>query len=115
MKILELMLGRWYRIPAIKFTAELLFFILPAAFTIRTFCFGLYQVPSCSMETTFLVGERFVADKFTYWTRTPKRGEVIAFNAPDKSLTSQGYAYSRNPLVNMFERYVRDLAIGQSA
>lgn len=106
MKLLELIFGRWYHIPGVKVVVELLFVILPVAFTIRTFGFGLYQVPSCSMETTFLVGERFVADKFTYWVRTPKRGEMIAFNAPDKSLTPKGYRYSTNSFVNLLQRYV---------
>ncbi|MBA2307180.1 signal peptidase I, partial [Candidatus Dependentiae bacterium] len=61
--------------------------------------FGLYQVPSGSMETTLLVGERFFADKFTYWFRKPQRGEIISFNDPK-------YNYSSNPFVNWLERYV---------
>ena len=34
-------------------------FVLLVVFLIRTFVFGLYQVPTGSMETTMLVGERF--------------------------------------------------------
>jgi signal peptidase I len=83
-----------------------LFFIIIMAFAIRTFGFGLYQVPSGSMETTFLVGERFLADKFTYWLKAPQKGEIIAFNAPDIRVSKQGYAYSTNPVKNLFERYV---------
>lgn len=44
---------------------ETIVIILPLAFIIRTFFYGLYQVPTGSMETTMLVGERFFADKFT--------------------------------------------------
>ena len=99
-------LGSWYDVPLVKFVFELVFVILPIAFFIRTFVFGLYQVPTGSMEPTLLVGERFLADKLTYWFRAPKRGEIIAFNAPDKSVCPQGYAYSKNPIVNLFERYV---------
>jgi len=40
--------------------------LLMIIFLIRTIGFGLYQVPTGSMETTMLVGERFFADKFTY-------------------------------------------------
>lgn len=73
--------------------------ILFVIFMVRTVFFGLYQVPSGSMETTMLVGESFVADKFTYWVREPRRGEIIAFNDPL-------YEYSKNPLMHTFEQYV---------
>lgn len=85
--------------PAIKFIVELLFVILPIVFLVRTFVFGLYQVPSGSMETTLLVGERFFADKFTPWITPIKRGEIIAFNEPR-------YKYSDNMFVNFFQRYI---------
>lgn len=68
-------------------------------FAIRTFVFGLYQVPTGSMETTMLVGERFFADKFTYLFRSPRRNEIIAFNDPT-------FAYSTNPLVRLWQDYV---------
>ena len=106
MKFLERLFGQWYHIPGVKFFLELFLVILPVAFTVRTFVFGLYQVPSCSMETTLLEGERFVADKLTYWFRKPVRGEIIAFNAPDKSVTPKGFQYSTNSFKNFFERYV---------
>jgi len=73
--------------------------LLVVVFLIRTFVFGLYQVPSGSMETTMLVGERFFADKFTYLFSSPQRGDIITLNDPT-------YAYSTNPLVNVFESYV---------
>ena len=69
------------------------------AFLIRTVGFGLYKVPSGSMETTLLVGESFFADKLSYWFRVPQRGEIIAFDDPN-------YEYSSNPAVNMWQRYV---------
>ncbi|MBY0109941.1 MAG: signal peptidase I [Candidatus Babeliaceae bacterium] len=68
-------------------------------FLIRTFIFGLYQVPSGSMETTLLVGESLVSDKLSIWFTPIKRGEVIAFNQPT-------YDYSENVLMNVIERYV---------
>jgi len=75
--------------------------LLLLVFLIRTFGFGLYQVPSGSMETTLLVGERFFADKFSYLFREPKHGDVISFNEPPVS-----FNYSDNKLVNLFQRYV---------
>lgn len=74
--------------------------LLIVVFLIRTYGFGLYQVPSGSMETTMLVGERFYADKFSYaFTTTPQRGDIIAFNDPR-------YEYSKNPLKRWVEYYV---------
>lgn len=73
--------------------------LLLIVFLIRTFGFGLYQVPSGSMETTMLIGERFFADKFTYLFSGPKRGDIISMNAPV-------YPYSSNTLVRLFEDYV---------
>ncbi len=75
--------------------------LLLIVFLIRTFGFGLYQVPTGSMETTMLVGERFFADKFTYLFRDPRPGEVIAFNEPPAF-----YDYSENKLMNLYESYV---------
>ena len=74
-------------------------FLLTIVFLIRTFGFGLYQVPTGSMETTMLVGERFFADKFSYNFRKPRHGEIISFNDPE-------FKYSTNPLKKLFERYV---------
>jgi len=74
-------------------------FILLVVFLIRTFFFGLYQVPTGSMETTMLVGERFFADKFTYLFSKPKHGHVISLNSPL-------FVYSTSTLKRLFEEYV---------
>jgi signal peptidase I len=73
--------------------------LLMLVFFIRTFFFGLYQVPTGSMETTMLVGERFFADKLSFVFRNPTRGEIIAFNDPT-------FTYSKNSLKRAFEEYV---------
>ena len=93
---------RWYKRPNKNYIADLLeslLVIIPVVFLIKTFVFGLYQVPTGSMETTMLVGERFLADKFTPYISSPKRGEIISFNEPT-------YAYSSNWFINMYEQYV---------
>jgi len=73
--------------------------LLIIVFLIRTYGFGLYQVPTGSMETTILVGERFLSDKFTYNFRGPRYGEIIAMNDPE-------YEYSDNYFTRLFQRYV---------
>lgn len=82
-------------------TIKELFVLLLIVFVVRTIGFGLYQVPTGSMETTVLVGERFFADKFTLLFTPLKRGDVIAFNEP-----ATLFEYSSNPLVNWFQNYV---------
>lgn len=73
--------------------------LLLIVFIIRTVGFGLYQVPTGSMETTMLVGERFFADKLTYWFSKPQRGQIIAFDDPL-------FPYSDNRMVRLFQEYV---------
>lgn len=66
---------------------------------VRTFGFGLYHVPTGSMETTMLVGERFLADKLTPFFFIPQRGDIVIFNDPL-------YEYSSNPLTYFFQQYI---------
>jgi len=73
--------------------------LLLIVYLIRTFGFGLFQVPTGSMETTMLVGERFFADKLTPWFSKVGRGEIIAFDDPL-------YNYSENKLMQLFQEYV---------
>jgi len=68
-------------------------------FLVRTFVFGLYVVPSPSMETTMLVGERFLADKCTLWFTGIHRGDIISFNDPE-------FPYAENAFYNAWQRYV---------
>jgi signal peptidase I len=97
---------KWWNRPNKSTFAEYLqafIVIVPIAFVIRTWGYGLYKVPTGSMETTLLIGESFVSDKFTYsFLRNPKRGEIIAFNEPNSSK----FQYSTNPTKKMFQKYI---------
>ena len=52
------------------------------AIFIRTFALGPYKIPTGSMRTTLLEGDRIFVDKLSYRFRAPKRGEVIVFKYP---------------------------------
>lgn len=52
------------------------------ALIIRTYLIGPYKIPTGSMETTLMIGDRIFVDKITYRFREPKRGEVIVFKYP---------------------------------
>ena len=86
--------------------------IIPIAFLIRTWGYGLFHVPSCSMETTMLVGERFIADKLSILFSPPKPGEIITFNQPGgkyrvwKRNAGNMYPYSESTFIDWFERYI---------
>lgn len=73
--------------------------LLSIAFVLRTYIFGLYWVPTGSMEPTILVGEGFLGDKITLFWRPVTRGEIISFNDPH-------YVYSDNFFVKLFEKYI---------
>ena len=81
-------------------TIESIIVILPLVIIIKTFVFGLYQVPTCSMETTMLVGERFYAEKFFIRFTPPKYGDVVSFNPPAKV-----QKYSEDYYMELFQRY----------
>ena len=94
---------RWWNRPNKSTIVEYLqaaIVIIPLAFVIRSWGYGLYKVPSGSMETTLLVGESFISDKFTYaFIRSPVRGDIIAMNDPR-------FVYSNNRLVHWWQKYV---------
>lgn len=92
----------WYRRPnksSLVQWVEAFVVVLPIVFIVRTFLYGLYQVPSGSMEPTMLIGERFLADKLSVWFSKPKRGDIISFNDPN-------FKYSDNPTISLIQRYV---------
>ena len=55
---------------------------------IRKFVVDVYIIPTESMTTTIVPGDRVFGDKVTYHFRSPERGEVVTFADPlDKSVT----------------------------
>lgn len=91
----------WIKSPDVRETIIILFVIL----MIRTFGFGLYEVPSPSMETTMLCGDRFFVDKVTPLFCAPKRLAIISFNMP-------GYTYSSIGVVRFLQTYFLPEMIG---
>lgn len=60
------------------------------------FCFGLFlnryivanaQVPTGSMETTVMAGDRILVNRLSYVFGEPKRGDIVAFLYPDDGET----------------------------
>lgn len=63
--------------------------IVALAFIIRVFIIQPFIVEGESMEPTFQTKDYLITEKISYRFRTPKRGEIIIFNPPDR--TSENY------------------------
>jgi signal peptidase I len=74
--------------------AEAIVTALLLALLIRAFVVQAFKIPSSSMETTLLVGDHLLVNKFIYGTKlpfmkdriliwkTPQRGDIIVFRYP---------------------------------
>ncbi len=67
----------WQELPLLLLVAFCL------AVLMRTFLLQAFYIPSGSMETTLLVGDRVVVNKIVYDVRQPARGEVVVFRGTD--------------------------------
>lgn len=56
--------------------------VLAAAWGIRTFVIEPFEVPSASMETTIMTGDRLFVEKITYHFSQPKAGDIVVFSDP---------------------------------
>jgi signal peptidase I len=53
------------------------------ALVIRTFIIAPFKIPSGSMRTTLIEGDRILVNKFIYRFRRPERGEIVVFRFPE--------------------------------
>lgn len=71
----------WAR--TISETCDTVNFVLILAFLlIRPFVAQAFFIPSESMESTLLVKDRLIVDKFSYRLHEPERKDVVVFEAP---------------------------------
>jgi signal peptidase I len=54
------------------------------AVLVRTFVLQTFYIPSPSMEHTLNINDRVLVNKLVYDFRSPHRGEVIVFEAPER-------------------------------
>ena len=65
---------------------EWFFILLTAAgiaLFLNTFIIANSRVPSNSMETTIMTGDRIIGSRLAYLTSDPERGDVVIFHFPD--------------------------------
>jgi signal peptidase I len=66
----------------------------------RSVVIGSHKIISGCMETTVLIGETCISDKFSYaFLREPRRDEIVTFNDPL-------YSYSSNRLYAFVQKYI---------
>lgn len=80
---------RWRRFLAEA--SESLFIALALVFfLIRPFVVHAFLIPSQSMESTLLINDRLLVNKFVYKLRPPHRQEIVVFKAPELALKKSG-------------------------
>lgn len=52
-------------------------------FAISNYIVANAEVPSGSMETTVMTGDRIIINRLAYINETPQRGDIISFSFPD--------------------------------
>jgi signal peptidase I len=88
------------------------------ALLIKSFLVQAFFIPSQSMETTLLVGDRVLVNKMVYRFREPHRGEVIVFEnphsvEPDRNFfqdlahwVTEGLGFSSDPQKDFIKRVI---------
>ena len=78
---------------------EVLIVVLPSVFVLRTYVFGLYNVPTGSAEPTILVVDYLFGNKFTYLFKDIKHGDYIILDKPN-------FVYSKNSVVYYWQKCI---------
>ncbi|MCE5238916.1 signal peptidase I [bacterium] len=52
---------------------------------LRPFVIQAFFIPSASMENTLLINDRILVNKFSYFFREPRHGDIIVFRAPPQA------------------------------
>jgi signal peptidase I len=61
---------------------EAFVFAIVLALVMRQFVVQAFKIPSASMETTLLVGDHILVNKFLYYFTPPKRLDIVVFKFP---------------------------------
>jgi signal peptidase I len=65
-------------------------FLLIVVLFVRTFVFGIYQVPTGSAEPNLLVGDRLWGNKTAYYFSPVRRGDLVMFDNPEFNYAPEG-------------------------
>jgi signal peptidase I len=68
---------------------SLLIALVLVFFVIRPFVVQAFWIPTGSMRNTLIENDRILVNKFLYRFRSPRRGEIVVFRAPDSASPDQ--------------------------
>ncbi|MEG0070280.1 MAG: signal peptidase I [Raoultibacter sp.] len=57
----------------------LIAFVFGATWVLRTFVVTPYEIPSGSMETTIMTGDKVFSEKVSYYLHEPQPGDIVTF------------------------------------
>ncbi len=66
---------------------------------LRIFVFGMYVIPSRSMENTIMPGDRVITTKLSPRPVALKRGDIVVFKDPSNWLASEETTYHSDYLI----------------
>jgi signal peptidase I len=79
--------------PERKFLVEtidsLLIALVLVFFIVRPFIVQAFWIPTGSMKNTLVENDRILVNKFVYRFRSPRRGEIVVFRAPNQASPDQ--------------------------
>ena len=62
------------------------------AVIVKTFFLQAFYIPSESMEPEFIVNDRILVQKTSYWFGEPQRGDIVVFQDPGGWLSGEDQA-----------------------
>ncbi|MEZ5160838.1 MAG: signal peptidase I [Marmoricola sp.] len=77
-------------------TIVLLVLALVLAIIIKTFFIQAFYIPSESMEPEFIVNDRILVQKTSYWFGEPQRGDIVVFQDPGGWLSGEDQVNPRS-------------------
>ena len=81
---------------------------------VKAFVAQVYRIPSASMETTLLTGDRVLVNKLVYHVRGIARGDIVVFSGQDSWGTTTGApdpALPGNPLMRAGYDVLADIGV----
>ncbi len=70
------------QLPLWQEVVVLLALALVLAIVVKAFFIQAFFVPSVSMEPTFLIQDRILVEKWSYWSGDVQRGDIVVFDDP---------------------------------
>jgi len=104
-------LSRSARVAVLEFVDSGLVAALLVFCLLRPFVIQAFFIPSGSMNPTLLEGDRILVNKFIYFFRDPRPGDIAVFNAPPAATEEDKDFIKRVVGVAGDELYVREGAL----